>query len=126
MTDILIAWGERDDQLEQEAPTWADIRAKIAELDGTDRTLVTIYRGDSHLAVGGSAASGLVVYCTHDNEVFWQLLAENDLDTPVDVVAGGQVGTYPLRNIVGLNDALIAAKEFSEHGRITPVLRWES
>lgn len=126
MTGALLVWDDGYEQREQDSPTWADISARVSELDGAVKTLVTIYRGESHLAVGGSVASGLVVYCTYDNDVFWQLLGENNSNAPVSVVAGGQVGAYPTRHVAGLSAALVAAEVFSESGTLALSLRWES
>lgn len=126
MTTTLLTWDEGYDQRELPSPGPSDVESRIQGLNGVDRTLVTVYRDESHLAVGGSADDGLVVYCTFDNEVFWQLLGETDSDEPIQVVAGGQAGSYPARHVVTLAAALTAANEFSRTGTRDAGLRWEA
>jgi hypothetical protein len=125
MIDVVLVWDDGYNQREQDSPTGADIDARVSELDGAIRTLVTIYRGESDLAVGGSAATGLVVYRTHDGSQFSQLLGDNDSEEPVRVVAGGQEGIYPARHVVARKAALVAAQEFCDSDTDAPNLRWE-
>lgn len=61
MTDVTLSWdgpggGELSD------PAVAEVRRRIEDLNGHDRTLVTLDRGGDYLAVGGSAEQGLVVH----------------------------------------------------------------
>lgn len=74
MTTTILVWDDGSEQGELSDPTIANVESQIAALTGAARTVVTVYRDDSHPTVGGSARDGLVVYCTFDNESFWQLL----------------------------------------------------
>jgi hypothetical protein len=101
------------------------IRERIEELDGVDRTLVTIGRDEAHLAVGGGAASGFVVYATYDNDIFHQLADEEaSADDSVTIVAGGQAGEYPRQQVVTMDAALRAAETFATAGELAPDLTW--
>lgn len=126
MTTTILAWDEGYNERELPSPVADDVKTRIAALNGVDHTLVTIYRDDAHLAVGGSASDGLVVYCTFDNDVFWQLVVDGDPDTTVNVVAGGQAGSYPVTHVTPLGDALTAAEEFLTQGERAAGLRWEA
>jgi hypothetical protein len=126
MTATILTWDEGFNERELPSPDLDDVRARIAALNGIDRSLVTVYRDDAHLAVGGSANDGLVVYCTFDNEVFWQIVVDGDPGTSMTVVAGGQAGLYPATKVVSLGDALTAAVDFLERGERTSRLQWET
>jgi hypothetical protein len=125
MTTIILTWDDGYDERELQSPTPQDVTTQIAALNGLDHTLVTIYRDDAHLAVGGSA-EGLVVYCTLDNEVFWQVVVEADPEAMVTVVAGGQAGSYPATHVTSLGEATTAAVSFLAHGERASSLRWDS
>jgi hypothetical protein len=122
----VLAWDEGFDERSLAGPEGADVDAVIAALNGLDRTLVTIYRGEAHLAVGGSARSGLVVYCTCDNQSFWELVNDGEDETAVTVVAGGQPGSYGATCVVPVGLAAAAAGYFLDRGGRAPGLRWEA
>lgn len=122
----LLTWDDGYTEHEVGSPTPDEVAVRLAALNGADRTLVTIYRDDAHLAVGGSATSGLVVYCTDDNEVFWQLMSDAPATESVTVVAGGQSAGYPANHVTSLDDAIAAAKKFLETGGRADFLRWEA
>jgi hypothetical protein len=88
--------------------------------------VVTVYRDDSHLAVGGNASDGLVVYCTFDDRSFWQLLSDGNKHDSITVVAGGQPGSYPANRLSTLEDAVAAATVFLQRGVRAESLRWAS
>jgi len=92
MTTTTLCWDEGHDRRELSDPTGADVESKIAALDGVLHTVVMMYRGDSHLAVGGSASKGLVVYFTFDNESFWQLLSDGN--------SNQSITSWPERSLV--------------------------
>ena len=108
----LLVWDDvNQGEVEEELVDVAQVQTRIAALDGRSRTLVTAFGGDAHLAVGGDAASGLVVYATFDNEVFHQIAISRDGDDrEIVVVAGGQPGRYAAKNVVSLDVALLAAE----------------
>lgn len=121
----LLVWDDAEQgEIEEPLSSGAQIRDRIRALDGESRTLVTLYGPDAHLAVGGDQATGLVVYATFDNQVFHQLTTGAAGDHELTVVAGGQPGNYPAHHVVGFADALTAATEFADHGRLAESLRW--
>ncbi|MDQ4504404.1 Imm1 family immunity protein [Sinomonas sp. ASV322] len=126
MTTNILTWDEGYDERELHSPTPDDVTGRIAALDGVDHTLVTVYRNDAHLAVGGSANEGLVVYCTFDSEVFWQVVVDGDPGASVTLVAGGQAGAYPATHVTTLGDAITAAVDFLERGERAPGLHWDA
>lgn len=126
MTTTILTWDDGYNERDVESPGSDDVTTRIAALNGVDHTLVTIYRDGAHLAVGGSASDGLVVYCTFDNEVFWQVVVDGDPDETVSVVAGGQAGSYPATHVTTLGDSLSAADGFLKQGERASGLRWEA
>lgn len=125
MNQLVLAWDERHEERELATPTLADVAERLSALDGDSHTLLTLYRGDSHIACGGSARTGLVVYVTFDNATFWQLVNPQGEKSDVMVVAGGQVGNYPARNVVHLEAAMRAATKFFEIGELAYDEVWE-
>lgn len=55
---VLMVWDDGLAQRELETDDLSKVLRQVDELDGHERTLVTVYRGDAHAAVGGSAATG--------------------------------------------------------------------
>ena len=96
-TDTTLMWdGPQGGELV--APPLTEVRRRIEDLNGHDRTLVTITRGSDHLVVGGSSAHGLVVYIqVGEGREFWEALSSvTSSDESVTVVAGvSRVTTQP-------------------------------
>lgn len=111
---------------EMASPSWTDIETAIKRLDGESRTQVAIGAdGEMHLSVGGGEKGQYVVYATFDNMKFYTLLSDQPSETEVELVAGGQVGNYSGKIVVGLAPALMAAKTFAESGEIDRRLNWQ-
>ncbi|RZS91789.1 immunity protein Imm1 of predicted polymorphic toxin system [Motilibacter rhizosphaerae] len=110
-------------------PDWdeATVRQLVDELDGVERTtLVLTGPDDAHLAVGGSAAAGLVVYVDYDGDVF-VLAAGPDSDELLPLVVGeGQVQEYPLRYVVAPDVAVRAAWHFALTGDLDDAVEWHT
>lgn len=127
MTDrVLIVWDEGLAERQLETDDLAEVLRRVDELDGRDRTLVTVYRGEAHAAVGGSEATGLVLYVTFDGSSFLQLKSDrSSADDEVTVTAGGQASRYPRRLVVNPAAAKAALVSFVEHGSLDPDQSWE-
>jgi hypothetical protein len=110
---------------EVDEPSWEAVNEAIRRLDAVTYTLVTIgFPDERHLAVGGGAGR-YVVYATFDNRDFWNLLGVEGGDQMVLLSAGGQEGDYRAAQIVGLDEALAAARTFLIEQRLESSLRWE-
>lgn len=91
------------------------VEGLIRRLDGVRHTMVTLASNSrGRMAIGGHAGAGLVVYET-DEETF-HILAPGD----VVAMAAGRA-----RGLVGVDQALKAAKEFAVSGRLAPNLVWQ-
>jgi hypothetical protein len=105
--------------------TWAEIETAIKELDGHDKTLVTLESdGETHMAIGGGIDQ-YIVYVTFDNETFHYLVDLSKPDTNERLTVGGQEGIYPLKLCIGISTVLKAAKTFAELGKMDQSLTWE-
>jgi hypothetical protein len=126
MNDVTLTW-DGPDGGELADPRAVEVRRRIEDPNGHDRTLVTLDREGEYLAVGGSADEGLVV----DVEVgqgaeLWQALSPSTSSAEtVIVVAGGQPGDYPARIVTTLEVALSAAIAYAESGERSSDVRWE-
>ncbi len=108
-------------------PTWADIETAIRRLDADQCSLVILGIGEPpapHLAICGGNGKYLV-YATEDNVTFHKLVNPNADEGKFDLVAAGQMGSYPVRWCVGLEEALRAAKTYAENGSLDGSLNWE-
>jgi hypothetical protein len=103
------------------------VEGLITSLDGDLHTLVTLSPGgEAHMAIGGDASNGLIVYSTTDNKVFYNLRTDRPRQTgPVLVAAGGQPGEFDSKYVVTLAEALIAAISYAETGQLSDELNWD-
>jgi hypothetical protein len=127
MSNMTVVWDEEGRSHELATTDASEILALIGGLNGRDRTLVTVFRGEAHTSVGGSASTGVVMYVTFDQQHFHQLaVGEPTADPNVFVSAGGQVGEYKAHLVVDLEVAKAALLEFLEHGTLSNEQRWET
>lgn len=99
----------------------------VRSLDGARRTLVTLSPGgEAHMAIGGDAGLGMVVYMTADNMSFHNLHTRRQIaQASISLVAGGQPGDYDACHVVTLDEALAAALCYAEAGELNSELRWD-
>lgn len=125
-TEVTVVWDDGATLHERTTTELAEIVGLAAALDGRDRTLVTVFRGEAHAAVGGSSPAGLVVYVTFDQQAFHQLAAGQPAGAPnVTVRAGSQASEYPAHVVVDLVAAEAALAEFVGSGALSGDQRWE-
>ena len=113
---------------ELERPTWRDIETAILRLDGDACTLLVLGIGEPpvpHMAIGGGENSKYIIYATRNNRTFHNLIAPRAVAGRSLLVAGGQWGEYPNKQLVGLEEALRAARTYAETGQLEPTLVWE-
>lgn len=109
----------------EQADSWQEIESAIRELDGHQKTLVTLETDrETHMAVGGGKGK-YVVYLTFDNESFHYLVDPAKSDIEEFVIVGGQEGVYPAKSCVDLNTTLKAAKAFAVLGTMEESVIWE-
>jgi hypothetical protein len=123
---VIATWSGADvgeQRVEGEALTLDAVAAAVAALDGEQRN-------DLHLESAGEAAMVLAggpelcfIYATFDNEEF--LVPESDREgPPVELMAGGQLGTFPAGSLVDKATAAAIAATWARSGQLDPRVRW--
>ena len=122
-------WANRDQRdVDIREPSWAQVEAAILALN--NRNLNDLYltpresSPETYLGVGGGAGRYLVTGAI-GKETFPTLVnsASSD-DTMVPLVVGGQLGDYPARWLVTLEDALRATRLFYDAGGFDCTVEW--
>ncbi|MEA5598292.1 Imm1 family immunity protein [Rivularia sp. UHCC 0363] len=109
-----------------EKPTWNQIETAIRELNGKNKTLVTLGADDeTYMSIGGGAGK-YVVTATFDNFDFYILVNLLKPDDQIEkLVVGAQEGNYSAKMCVDLLPCLLAARTFVESGKLDTLLSWE-
>ncbi|NHC15234.1 Imm1 family immunity protein [Motilibacter deserti] len=125
-----VASAIRGSAVEREwEPDWDEgtVRQLVEALDGIDTTAVVFAGPDeAHLAVGGSAYAGLVVYVSYAGGEAYSLADPAAPEGTATVVTAGTPGDYELRYVVGPDAAVQAAWRFVRHGDLDDALEWET
>ncbi len=79
---------------------------------------------DTYMSIGGGAKK-YIVTSTFDNCNFYILIDSFKSEQIETLVVGGQKGNYPAKQCVDLLHCLLAARTFTESGRLDPLLIWE-
>ncbi len=120
----------KPDHRDISGPTWEAIEQAIRALDQRQRTQLVLDRQDgSHMLIGGGTGRyNVCVTKARDEDEQYFTLADNNApsDGHENLVTGGQLGRFPARAVVGLEDALKAAKAFFQDGSLTAELAWFS
>ena len=107
-------------------PSWNQIETAIRELNGKNKTLVTLGADEeTYMSIGGGAGK-YVVTATFDNFDFYILVNLLKPDNQIEkLVVGGQQGNYSAKMCVDLLPCLLAARTFVESGKLDTLLSWE-
>ncbi len=107
-------------------PNWIKIEAAIRDLDGKSKTLVTFKSDDeAYMNIGGGKLAKYVVHATFDNKIFHTLVDLSKYDEIEKLVVGREEENYPAKMCVDLLHCLLAARIFTESGKLEPLLSWE-
>jgi Immunity protein Imm1 len=108
-----------------ENPSWNQVEKAIRELDGEHQTLVTLgVNEDTYMSIGGGE-NKYIVTVTFDNFNFYILIDSTKSEQIEKLVVGGQKGNYPANQCVDLLRCLLAARTFTELGKLDDLLTWE-
>ncbi|MFP5269807.1 hypothetical protein [Coleofasciculus sp.] len=77
------------------------------------------------MTIGGGYAGKYVVSVTFDNLDFYNLVDLSKPEATEKLVIGGQEGLYSTKMSVDLLRCLLAARTFSESGKLDSLLSWE-
>lgn len=118
--------GNKDEGSVIENPYWQQIETAILELNGKNKTLVTLGADEeSYMSIGGGEAGKYIVNVTFDNMSFYNLVNYSKSEKIENLVVGGQAGSYPAKMCIDLQTVLLAAKTFVELGKLEESVTWE-
>ncbi|WP_435025666.1 Imm1 family immunity protein [Nostoc sp. CALU 1950] len=107
-------------------PNWLQIEAVIRDLDGKSKSLVTLKSNDeTYINIGGGKSDKYVVTATFNNTKFYVLVDLSKSDEIETLVVGGEEKNYPAKMCVDLLHCLVAARTFTESGKLDALLDWE-
>lgn len=118
--------GAKNQPVTVQNPTLQQVTDAIYRLDGKERTELILSGDKRELTIsGGNDGRYIAFISANSDEAFYNLInPQGSPDVELRVVTGGQVGTYPSRNVVTLSDILGAATSFYETGEAA-ALPWE-
>lgn len=118
--------GNKDEGSVIENPYWQQIETAILELNGKNKTLVTLGADEeSYMSIGGGEVGKYIVNVTFDNMSFYNLVNYSKSEKIENLVVGGQAGSYPAKMCIDLQTVLLAAKTFVELGKLEESVTWE-
>jgi Immunity protein Imm1 len=118
--------GNKDEGELIDNPNWHQIETAIRELDGKSKTLVTLGADEeTYMSIGGGQSGKYVVTVTFDNIKFYTLVDLSKSDEIQTLVVGGQESEYPAKMCVDLLRCLLAARTFTESGKLDSLLTWQ-
>ena len=108
------------------SPTLDDIAEALASLDQSRHTELTVIDGSgAYIAVGGGRGRYHVYMGAHDHDD--RIILQNTATAAgeeIDLVVYGRLGQYDARDVVDLDAAAEAVREFLRSGRPHPDLTW--
>ena len=124
--EIDVRDGDRAEVSIVAAPSLDDVAEALASLDQSRHTELTVIDSSgSYIAVGGGRGHYLVYMGAydHDDRIVLQNPGAAD-DDEIDLVVYGRPGRYAARDVVDLDAAADAVREFLRSGRPHPDLTW--
>jgi hypothetical protein len=124
--EIDIRDGDRAEVSIVATPSLDDVAEALASLDQSKHTELTVIDSSgSYLAVGGGRGDYLVYLGAyhHGDRIVLQNPGAADADE-IDLVVYGRPGRYAARDVVNLDAAADAVREFLRSGRPHPDLTW--
>ena len=117
--------GNRAEVTEQEYSDAAQVISAIGEINGKDCTSIAFSTNDeTAFSVGGGEGNRYVAFLAlaTDDAFFTLIDPDKPEDECIDLVVGGQRGSYPLRQCVDKATVIQAALYFCQLGKPDPSL----
>ncbi|MCL2717139.1 MAG: Imm1 family immunity protein [Alphaproteobacteria bacterium] len=122
--DLLTSDDTRGGGKEIQNPTWEQVKAEILEMDGEQYTSVGMMVGDDdHLMIGGGGTHYIV--SVRDGDRLCAINNPNGDPERMVEVCVGEPSNFPEDELVGLDEALNAARWYFEHHTPEPNLPWK-
>lgn len=119
--------GVRDEGIEYDTSDMARALDAISNLNGRQRTVVSLQKGHLVLTVGGGDDGRYIAFlAVNEDEQFFNLVdREADGAKQYEVTTGGQAADFPARQCIDLQAARTAATYFLMSGAMNPAQSWE-
>ncbi|RQR28033.1 hypothetical protein DIE23_24980 [Burkholderia sp. Bp9143] len=120
--------GSRSEVTEQVYGDAAQVISAVEKLNGKDRTSIAFLMSDeATFSVGGGDGNQYVAFLAIDTDDTFFTLTDPDKSEHecVDLVVGGQRGSYPLRQCVDKAAVIQAALYFCQFAKPDPSLNWQ-
>ena len=128
---MILITGPEDNCVSLLEPKWADVASAVHAMDGLTNTSITLGEPQEgipvampYMAIGGGAGE-YFVYVTFDDTRFYILINSEAAQGIGKLVVGGQMGEFPLREIVDEVTVMKAVQTFFESGALNSDLKWE-
>jgi hypothetical protein len=113
----------RERRVEGEALTLDAVAAAVAALDGGQRNDLCLESAGAAAMVVAGGPELCFIYATFDAEAF--VVPDSDREGgPVELLAGGQLGTFPAESLVDTATAVAIATTWARDGELDPRVRW--
>lgn len=125
---LLAWWADVDHEYEVVDPTPEVVLAALRELDGRERSIVSVYRGTGRLDVGGNASGPVVVQQSDDRGHWFQVVdgvERPDGHEAIGVVVAGAVLGVLRSRTTDRETAERALRTWLADGVRDPALTWE-
>ena len=123
--EIDVRQGDRTEISVVGSPSFDDVAEALASLDQSKHTELTVIDGSgAYIAVGGGRGHYHVYMGAYDHDDRIVLQNRGAADGEIDLVVYGRSGRYAARDVVDLNAAADAVREFLRSGRPHPDHTW--
>ena len=111
---------------EVEVISFVEVENLIKRLDQFIYSQIILKDKDSHLLIGGGKGQYVVCFSIGTDEDFYTLVncEKTNVENEIEVVTGGQAGTFPEKIVVNYNSVIEASRYYFEHLDKNPDLLW--
>jgi len=121
-----ISHGISEKEIEKMHPSWADVDARLRALDGEQSDGIVLGSpADTYMGISGGENNRYIVAGYLEGFGSYIIASGDPAGDRQDVVICNDYAAFPSRNIVGLEEAILAARSFFETGQLTAELKWE-
>jgi hypothetical protein len=122
-----LEYGPDDAEKIEPSPSWDFVETRIRSLNGENEDgLVLASSGDTYLGISGGQANRYVVAGYIEGRGSIILANGQTGGASQQVAVCGDYNTYESQYVIGIEDVIIAAREFFQNGGLAQQLKWEN
>ena len=130
MPMVLSVAGPQHDPIKIIEPMEAEVIDAVRALDGETTTEIFLHPDENetstYLAIAGGVDDQYLVFICHNNERFTEATTPDATGADFEMVIGGQPGHYHPSQLVDLDQAIAAAREYHRSSSPAPTVNWET